>query len=97
MMNKRLFFAIFLILMPVGAGIMLRADEYVDDVYAPWTWSGFKTPVESTAAYPEAKQPVSSDEIRPEPVLDHTPHVVFLDDSISRQNPDTVVRAVIRR
>lgn len=63
-------------------GNALLADDYVDDTYY---WNG-------TTHVTQRRQPQPKQQPVQQPV-----QVVFLDDSITRQNPDTIVRAIIRR
>ena len=58
--------------------------EYVDDVYY---W-----PAEERAKDVMAEEPAEVTTTEPKKAS-----VIFLDDSITRQNPDTVVRVIIKR
>ncbi|MCQ2333905.1 MAG: hypothetical protein MJZ88_04745 [Paludibacteraceae bacterium] len=65
------------------------ANDYVDDVYV---WIP-KTASMPTTAHTTQRVDVSTAQPAEQPTFT----IEFLDDSITRQNPDTVVRAIIRR
>lgn len=78
-------------MLTIGVGAVLAAS-YVDDVYVwvPKT-NALTVQPEVTTGSAEATDTV----VQPEAATAFT--IEFLDDSITRQNPDTVVRAIIRR
>lgn len=66
----------------------VMANDYVDDVYVwvPRTTVIYQSEVDQASNH-EAVQTATANAFT----------IEFLDDSITRQNPDTVVRAIIRR
>lgn len=71
------------------------ADDYIDDVYywAPED-NNKMVVIEKEVATPvllRVRKQVVTTPVQTQPKIE------FLDDEITRQNPDTVVRAVIRR
>ncbi len=71
------------------------ADDYIDDVYYWAPEDNQKTVVIKKEVAAPVLRMVQTQTVNK--AVQSQPKIVFLDDEITRQNPDTVVRAVIRR
>lgn len=86
---------VIVVLVTVGVGIayalassLPASPIYTDDVYY---WPDDDPQPQQEAANAETVSVTSTQATEP------SPRVIFLDDSITRQNPDTVVRVRIKR
>lgn len=74
----------------------VMANDYVDDVYV-WVPKDKALSVSSSPLKDADRYAAIYDNNTPLSERKSAPTIEFLDDSITRQNPDTVVRAIIRR
>ena len=86
---KRTYWVVGLLLISLSSISLTYAEDYIDDVYY---WPD--TENQSTINY----YPIQSTDDTAED-SDTSPKisVEFIEDSITRQNPDTVVKVIIRR
>lgn len=82
-------FGILLLVLTIACSWVM-ANDYVDDVYV---WISKTASVPTPARTATQRVAVSTVQTAEQPTFT----IEFIDDSITRQNPDTVVRAIIRR
>ena len=89
---------VIIVIMAVGVSIAFAlasslpvAPVYLDDVYY-WQDDDEEQPQQSYESTPGTESVSVT-----KPATKTEPRVIFLDDSITRQNPDTIVRVRIKR
>ena len=68
---------------------IIGADDYVDDVYA---WESSRPEQTNRSNQGQTSQTNQTGQTK-----STKPTITFIDDEVTRQNPDTVVRVVIHR